>query len=343
MTLTGDIKERLHQKIFHHSETLERWYEKELSNSYIPFYSSFDIRDGGFKLGNVDGNIFPAGFNNICQSDKESAPELVRDFLDRYFPGIKNILILAENHLRNLYYWDNVATLSHLLKKSGYGTCVGVLGSPGGGCVPLTSFSGAKINVENVFSQNGLLQVEGFQPDLVVANNDFSSIYKDVDFSKTPMTPSQQLGWFQRKKNDYFSHYNKKAQEFAEILEEDPWLFSVETALFKDFKVQESSSLKSLSDQVDELLSRVRVKYKEHGILEDPYVFVKNNSGTYGLGVVEAYQGSDVLHWNYKLRKKMKASKGGQKIQEVVVQEGIPSILSQEKTPAEPVIYMLGG
>ncbi|MCJ8275583.1 MAG: glutamate--cysteine ligase, partial [Bdellovibrionales bacterium] len=90
------------------------------------------------------------------------------------------------------------------------------------------------------------------------------------------------------------------------------------------------------------VIENTRKKYKEHGIDEDPYVFVKNNSGTYGLGVVEAKSGDDVLSWNYKSKKKMKATKGGGGIQEVIIQEGVPSALTQDNATAEPVLYMLG-
>ena len=116
-------------------------------------------------------------------------------------------------------------------------------------------------------------------------------------------------------------------KEFAQQIDEDPWLFSVETQLFENFDVTDDASRSDLAQQVETVIENTRKKYKEHGIDEDPYVFVKNNSGTYGLGVVEAKSGDDVLSWNYKSKKKMKATKGGGGIQEVIIQEGVPSAL----------------
>ena len=66
------MKERVHEKILTHCDALVHWYENRLRDAYIPFYSSYDVRDASFKISNVDGNIFPAGFNNICQTDKEN-------------------------------------------------------------------------------------------------------------------------------------------------------------------------------------------------------------------------------------------------------------------------------
>ena len=74
-----------------------------------------------------------------------------------------------------------------------------------------------------------------------------------------------------------------------------------------------------------------------------PFVFIKNNSGTYGLGIIQAKSGDDIRNLNYKSKKTMKAVKGGRgNISEVIIQEGIPSaILSDDKT-AEPTLYMIG-
>ena len=64
------IQDRIHEKIVQNCEEVCSWFDRLSEELPFPFYSSFDIRDSGFKLGPVDANIFPAGFNNICQQDK---------------------------------------------------------------------------------------------------------------------------------------------------------------------------------------------------------------------------------------------------------------------------------
>ena len=87
-----------------------------------PIFSSFDIRDSGFKVAQVDANIFPAGFNNICSTDVEHAAGLFDRYLkDHYAKDIRKILLVTEEHTQNTYYWDNVGTLSDILKASGRG------------------------------------------------------------------------------------------------------------------------------------------------------------------------------------------------------------------------------
>jgi glutamate--cysteine ligase len=90
------------------------------------------------------------------------------------------------------------------------------------------------------------------------------------------------------------------------------------------------------------MVARIAAKYREHGLEEEPFVMVKNNSGTYGLGVVQVRSGDEVLAINYKKRKKMKATKGGGGVNEVILQEGIPSALKSGEETSEPAIYMIG-
>jgi glutamate--cysteine ligase len=58
--------------------------------------------------------------------------------------------------------------------------------------------------------------------------------------------------------------------------------------------------------------------------------------------VIRVSSGQDVLDWTYKSRKKMKAAKGGRDVEEVIIQEGLPSIVQSDGVSAEPVIYMIG-
>ena len=60
---------------------VDSWFEGKSQGLDFPIYSSVDIRDAGVKLASVDANIFPAGFNNICDVDQEAAKNLFRQYL----------------------------------------------------------------------------------------------------------------------------------------------------------------------------------------------------------------------------------------------------------------------
>jgi glutamate--cysteine ligase len=184
---------------------------------------------------------------------------------------------------------------------------------------------------------------QNFKPDLIISNNDFSNAYEDWAAQLTiPVNPPRELGWYQRKKSRYFENYNKLTTEFADLVGFDPFMMTVQTNVFSNFDMSEDTSKKMLADSVDSMIANLKVDYKKRGITQEPFVFVKNNSGTYGLAVMRAGSGEEVLKWNNRSRTKMKAAKGGRDVEEVIVQEGIVSTVQSEGITAEPVIYMIG-
>jgi glutamate--cysteine ligase len=62
---------------------------------------------------------------------------------------------------------------------------------------------------------------------------------------------------------------------------------------------------------VDALLTKVRRKYKEYGINEKPFVVVKADNGTYGMGIMTVRDVKDLDALNRKTKNKM-AVIGGQ-------------------------------
>lgn len=336
--------ELLHQKIVENCEQVEAWFKSRSEGLAFPFYSSFDMRDAGFKLGPVDANIFPAGFNNICQVDRDSAVDLAKSFLDsHYTQDTRKILLLTEEHTNNAYYWDNVLALKTILEGAGREIRLAipkVLAAP----LSVPSASGQIAQVYSAHRQGDGVDIEGFRPDLIISNNDFSMEYEDwARDLATPVNPPRELGWYRRRKDRFFRVYNELAAEFANLVQLDPWTMQVETEVFQGFEVDDEESREHLAAAANKLYARIKAKYEANGITREPFLFVKNNAGTYGLGVMQVKHPDEIKTWNYKSRKKMKAAKGGREITEVIIQEGIPTTTQTEggKT-AEPVIYMIG-
>ena len=322
----------IHQKIISNLKEVENWFLEKTEHRGVPFYSSFDIRDSNLKTACVDANIFPAGFNNICEEDQKRANSLMRNYLDTLYPSAKKILLLAEEHTRNLYYWDNVFVIKSLIEKANRVVKI---------CVP-----GAQIKkAQNIITASGkelfiylLDEVEG---DLIISNNDFS--VKPALPSHIPCNPPLEMGWFVRKKHHFFKEYNLLAKEFASLVKIDPWHITIETELFSPFDVESKENLLKLKSRSSDMLQLLTEKHSQRDIKEDPYLFFKNNSGTYGLGVMSINEPEQLDHLSYMARKKMKASRGKIGVSEIIIQEGIPTALhSLDNQSAEPVIYMVG-
>lgn len=335
------VKELLHKQTLANMNEICDWFQKKTASLAYPIYSSYDIRDAGYKVSNVDANIFPAGFNNICPADKESSVALMAEYINKHYGAtVKNILLVTEEHTSNPYYWDNVYTIKSLIEQAGKTVRIAIpreLPEP----LKVQSASGRELVVGSALKGSPLM-IE-FKPDLIISNNDFSEAYeewaKTIDFA---MNPPRELGWYQRKKSRYFKFYNQLVNEFAEVAKFDPFLLRVETEVYSHFDINSEESRNDLANKVDAMLAHLKQEYQKRGITQEPFVFVKNNAGTYGLAVIRVGSGAEVRQWSYKSRKKMKAAKGGRDVEEVIIQEGIPSIVQAENASAEPVIYMIG-
>ena len=88
-------------------------------------------------------------------------------------------------------------------------------------------------------------------------------------------------------------------------------------------------------------MAKIQFKYDEYQIKEKPYVIVKADNGTYGMGIMVVKSGQDILDINRKHRNKMAVIKDGVHVSDVIIQEGVHTVEDVEGNAAEPVVYML--
>jgi glutamate--cysteine ligase len=92
---------------------------------------------------------------------------------------------------------------------------------------------------------------------------------------------------------------------------------------------------------VDATLQKMRLKYAEYGVKNDPFVIVKADAGTYGMGIMTVKDAGEITALNRKQRNKMAVIKEGQEVNDVLVQEGVYTFEHIDEAVAEPVIYMV--
>lgn len=326
---------------------LKEWLRARAPASLEPFYSSIDLRDASYKLAPVDANLYPAGFNNVCNDDLEASTDIVGKLLVRHLGHLpKTIAILPELHTRNRFYVDNLYELRQIFRRLNIETEIGWLGMSGG--APEAPFELLTSDERHVtvypFSRHGdRLRIAPFEPDFVLLNNDFSSGFPEILCGVSqPIEPSPLLGWHSRKKSDFFTHYNRLAGELSEAAKLDPWQLQVSTRRVENVDFERGEGMDRIASAVDELLEEMRTAYPHRGINENPHVFVKSNSGTYGMGILRVESGAELLKLNRRERNKMAVGKNQLAIHDVIVQEGIPTRFQAGGVYAEPVIYLVG-
>lgn len=338
-----DLKKQLHDKFLEKESEIQAWFDSKSESKDYPIYCSFDIRESDHKLAPVDANLFPAGFNNICQDDRDAMGELLKKCSQFKNLKFETLGIFCEEHTNNPYYWDNVAALITLFEGEGFKPFV-ILPDANTEVTRLESASGVQVDVHQTELKDGEVFLKnGTKLDFILSNNDFSSAFDSwIKDAKTMQLPPLKMGWHKRRKNTFFDLYNVLVDDFARAIGMDPFALRVETYNYEDFDIEDKDSLEKLSGEIAGFKDKLGKEYQDRGVSEDPYFFVKNSYGTYGLGVVEVKEPQDVMSWNYKARKKMKATKGGGRFNSVIIQEGIPTTLKVNEAPAEAVIYLLG-
>lgn len=331
----------IHEKLSQAREPIEAWLQKQWKKIRPPIYTSVDLRDSGYKLTSVDTNLFPAGFNNLAAFDKQQAPKAARYSIHQWVPTCQKILIITENHTRNLYYLEHLAHLRTILVEAGFAVKLASLSNV---AQQLTSPSGQLITLDSLERKSNYLQAGNFVPDCILLNNDLAEGILDLlSGIIQPIFPSPQFGWHQRLKSNYFQYYQKVCETLALMLQWDPWWLHPLYTQCEDVDFKQGTGHETLITKTQGLLDQIQEKYNTYDIQQKPYVVIKADSGSYGMGVLAIENIEALNQLSRKKRNHMLKTKGNQIIDRVIIQEGIPTLTRYQEKVAEPVIYLMGG
>src|SRR6185312_2809759 len=149
----------------------------------------------------------------------------------------------------------------------------------------------------------------------ILLNNDLSdgipALLKNLAL---PIVPPAELGWSQRLKSAHFHYYEKISDEFARLIDIDPWLIA---PLFRhcgevDFMRREGEAC--LLHHVEQLFTTIHEKYQQYQIAAKPFIIVKADAGTYGMGVMTVRDIDEIKSMNRKQRTSMAKTKSGQPV-----------------------------
>jgi len=346
--LTTSFKEpllELERKILDATPAIERWFRLKWQDHTPPFYCSVDLRNAGFKLAPVDTNLFPGGFNNLSQEMLPLAVQATIAAIEKYCPDAKDLMLIPEAHTRNPYYQQNIACLIQILRMAGLNVHIGALTEEGLQASSVGLQDGTVIMPEKLMRINNGRRIgsKDTNPCAVLLNNDLSSGNTALleDLYEQSVLPPLHAGWTVRRKSNHFAAYDVIVRSFAKLMEMDPWIIN---PLFNkcgevNFTTREGEE--GLAENVHSLLQRIRRKYKEYRISEQPFVIVKADAGTYGMAIMSVKDASEIKGLNRKQRNKMSVVKDGLEVREVILQEGVYSFEQINNAVAEPVVYMI--
>lgn len=339
--LTGPLLD-LERRFLDALPTIEHWFRTQWLEHAVPFYASVDLRNSGFKLAPVDTNLFPGGFNNLNPDFLPLCVHAMQSVVEKICPEARGVLLIPENHTRNQFYLQNVAQIVVILKQAGMRVRIGSLLPEITQATPILLPNGGTLLLEPLVRRGNRLGLADFDPCVILLNNDLSAGVPDVLKNlEQEVYPPLFAGWHMRRKSKHFAAYDRAAGEFADLLGIDPWLINPYFATCDQVNFQERVGEDCLAAQVDAVLQKIRVKYAEYGVKHEPFVIVKADAGTYGMGIMTVKDASEIVGLNRKQRNKMAVVKEGLEVTDVLVQEGVYTFEHFNEAVAEPVVYMI--
>ncbi|MDD0839301.1 glutamate--cysteine ligase [Curvibacter sp. HBC61] len=340
--LTGPINE-LEQRILDSMPAIERWFRLEWMEHTPPFYTSVDIRNAGFKLAPVDTNLYPGGWNNLTPDMLPLAVQAAMAAIEKICPEAKNLLVIPENHTRNTFYLSNVVQLKRIFHMAGLNVRIGSISPDIKEPTVIDLPGGEQVTLEPVIRSKRRLGLKDFDPCTILLNNDLSAGAPGIleELHEQYLLPPLHAGWSVRRKSNHFQSYEDICKRFGKLLGIDPWLINPMFNKCGDVNFAEDQGLECLRSNVDALLTKIKRKYKEYGIHEKPFVVVKADNGTYGMGIMTVRDVKDLDGLNRKTKNKMSVIKDGQTVNDVIIQEGVLTNERVNDSVAEPVVYMM--
>lgn len=332
----------LEKRLLDNMPAIEHWFRCQWLDYSSPFYASVDLRNAGFKLAPVDTNLFPGGFNNLNPDFTSLCVQAATVAVEKVCPEAHRLLVIPENHTRNTFYLRNVAALTNILRQAGLHVRIGSINPEITAPTRLEIQEGESILLEPVKRVGNRVVLDGFDSCAILLNNDLSAGIPDIlkNLEQT-LIPPLHAGWSTRKKSQHFSAYNRVVEDFAKLIDVDTWLLNpyFETASGIDFHARVGED--EMATKVEIVLNKIKAKYQEYGVSQDPFVIVKADAGTYGMGIMTVKSPDDVRDLNRKQRNKMSVVKEGLQVSDVIIQEGVYTFESIHEAVAEPVIYMI--
>jgi len=323
--------------LFEKKDEIQNWLSKKRETIPLPIYGSFDIRDAGWKAVVVDSNAFPAGFNNLDPKDHSELSFRMKEWFENLDTPPKRILLWPEAHTRNPGYLENVSLIKSLIDRTGIEVLVGtdLLNSQ------TISTPEGDLSYIDVDVTDEMVLADGKSVDMIFLNSDLSD--GPLHVSGVGVVPPNHMGWHSRSKCRHFEHVSDLVHEVGDLVGIDPWLIGPWGFISRGRCLEDLTCRERLAGEIEEGLEFISQKYKEHGIDSQPSLFIKNDKGTYGLGILRIQSPDEVLNLSKRKMNRLTYAKGGKDAEDFLLQEAVPTFLKSNDSVIEPVGYGVNG
>jgi glutamate--cysteine ligase len=348
-SLTGPINE-LEQRVLESMPAIERWFRLEWMEHTPPFYASVDLRNAGYKLAPVDTDLFPSGFNNLTEPMLPLAVQAAMAAIEKICPEARNLLLVPEAGNHSNAYLAHLQRLRRIFTQAGLNVRFGSLDASIKKPTAMALPDGSELVFEPLVRRPRRLELKDFDPCTILLNHDMRAGPPAVlrGIHEQYLLPPLHAGWAVRRKTHHFHAYEELAKRFGKLLGMDHWLINPMFERCSELDATREGGLDCVQTQVDSLLTKIKRKHKEYGIKDKPFVIVKSDNGTQGLGVFTVRDAAELKDAQRCGQLLKLAQTDGLNISQVIIQEGVPTYERMNDAVAEPVVltvdrYVVGG
>ena len=340
--LTGPINE-LEQRVLDSMPAIERWFRLEWMEHTPPFYSSVDVRNAGFKLAPVATNLFPDGWHHLTQEMMPLAVQAAMAAIEKICPEARNLLLIPENRSTSTSYLSSLAQLRRIFYMAGLNVRMGSIDPAIKKSTTFALENGETVTLEPVLRGKRRLGVKDFDPCTILLNTDLAAGVPGIleEIHEQYLLPPLHAGWSTRRKSKHFKCYEEVAKRMGKLLGVDHWLINPLFDKCVGVDLLQDPGLESLASQADALLAKIRRKYKEYGIKEKPFIVVKTDDATPGLGVVIVRDAKELPALSLTVQARLGAGGLLGQSHDVLLQEGVLTRERINDAVAEPVVFMM--
>ena len=123
-----------------------------------------------------------------------------------------------------------------------------------------------------------------------------------------------------REKSQHFDFLRPLVEEISGIIGIDPWHMICDSFVSEEKCLEKESCRIQLASDVDVFLAHLGERYASLGIEREPVAYVKNNRGTYGLGIMTVTSGEQLLNLSNRKMKKLMYGKGSLETEDFLIQ-----------------------
>lgn len=337
----GSINE-LEQRLLDAAPVIERWFRLEWMEHEPPLYCSVDLRNAGFKVAPVHSDLYPRGWHNLSSDTLPLAVQAAQAAIEKVCPEAHSLMIVPENGDLPAYQYASLAKLREIFRMAGLNVRLGSI-DPQLKQNKIVETGHTTLTIEPAQRTRYRIGLAHFEPCTILLNHDLSEGVPGIleDLHEQYLLPPLQAGWTVRRKSRHAQCYRDVAKRFGKLVGIDPWLINPEYASCGEIDLREPEGNECLRRNVRSVLSKIRRKYKEYGIDANPFVVVKADHGSSGMGFMTVHDVKELDQIGEQLKPNGHGHVEIPPKGEVIIQEGVITRERINDAVAEPVVYLI--